>query len=58
VAKIFEPLFTTKARGIGLGLAVARTLAHANGGDITVASQPGVGATFTLRLPAVAAEGA
>lgn len=49
--KIFEPLFTTKARGIGLGLAVSRSLAHANGGTLSVSSQPGAGATFTLTLP-------
>jgi signal transduction histidine kinase len=54
MAKIFEPLFTTKARGIGLGLAVSRSLAANNGGDLTVASQPGVGATFTLTLPLAA----
>ena len=35
-AKIFEPLFTTKARGIGLGLAVSRSLAEANGGALTL----------------------
>jgi signal transduction histidine kinase len=58
LTKIFEPLFTTKARGIGLGLAVARTLVQANGGTLTVASEPGAGATFTLLLPTVAAEGA
>ncbi|MGH7668756.1 MAG: sensor histidine kinase, partial [Gemmatimonadaceae bacterium] len=50
--KIFEPLFTTKARGIGLGLSVSRSLAQANGGDISVVSHPGDGATFTLELPA------
>ncbi|MBX6331682.1 MAG: HAMP domain-containing protein [Gemmatimonadaceae bacterium] len=49
--KIFEPLFTTKARGIGLGLSVARTLATANDGTLTVASRAGEGATFTLTLP-------
>jgi len=48
--KIFEPLFTTKARGIGLGLAVSRTLARANGGDLTVSSQPGSGASFSLAM--------
>jgi signal transduction histidine kinase len=48
--KIFEPLFTTKARGIGLGLAVSRTLARANGGDLNVESEPGQGATFRLTL--------
>jgi signal transduction histidine kinase len=51
--KIFEPLFTTKARGMGLGLAVSRALAIANGGDITVESRQGQGATFTLILPQV-----
>jgi signal transduction histidine kinase len=54
--KVFEPLFTTKARGIGLGLAVSRTLARANSGDLTVTSSPGQGATFRLTLP-VATEG-
>ncbi len=52
IERIFEPLFTTKARGIGLGLAVSRALAQANGGDITAASDPGRGATFTLTVPA------
>jgi signal transduction histidine kinase len=51
IEKIFEPLFTTKARGIGLGLAVSRTLARANGGDLTVRSVLGQGATFRLTLP-------
>lgn len=49
---IFEPLFTTKARGIGLGLAVSRSLVRANGGEITVDSRPGDGCTFSLTLPA------
>jgi signal transduction histidine kinase len=52
--KIFEPLFTTKARGIGLGLAVSRALARANLGDLTVSSVPGHGAQFTVLLPVAA----
>jgi signal transduction histidine kinase len=52
-AKIFEPLFTTKARGIGLGLAVSRSLAEANGGALTL-DDPGGGARFTLTLPCAA----
>ena len=52
LAKVFEPLFTTKARGIGLGLSVSRSLAEANDGTLTAASTPGAGAAFTLTLPA------
>jgi signal transduction histidine kinase len=51
--KLFEPLFTTKAKGIGLGLAVSRKLAEANGGRIEVQSELGKGSTFTLVLPVV-----
>jgi signal transduction histidine kinase len=58
LSKIFEPLYTTKARGIGLGLAVARSLAEANRGALTVTSRPGEGATFSLELPTSAAEAA
>jgi signal transduction histidine kinase len=49
--RIFEPLFTTKARGLGLGLWVSRTLAEANDAYITVSSTEGAGSTFTLDLP-------
>src|SRR6185295_4322290 len=45
IERIFEPLFTTKARGMGLGLAVSRALAVANGGDVKVRSEVGKGAT-------------
>jgi signal transduction histidine kinase len=49
--RIFEPLFTTKARGIGLGLSVTRSLVEANGGALDVGDAPGGGAMFTVRLP-------
>jgi PAS domain S-box-containing protein len=49
--KIFEPLFTTKAKGIGLGLAVSKTLVEGNRGTIDVESEVGKGSTFTVRLP-------
>ncbi|MEW6288935.1 MAG: GAF domain-containing protein [Thermodesulfobacteriota bacterium] len=51
MVRLFEPLFTTKARGIGLGLAVSRKLAEANGGRIEARNNTGRGATFTVFLP-------
>ena len=49
--KLFEPLFTTKIKGIGLGLAVSKKLIEANGGRIEVKSEAGVGSTFTIWMP-------
>ncbi|GAB4500942.1 MAG: hypothetical protein Fur0035_04820 [Anaerolineales bacterium] len=49
--KLFEPLFTTKIKGIGLGLAVSQKLAEANGGGISVESSLGRGSVFSLFLP-------
>ena len=51
VHKIFEPLFTTKARGIGLGLALSKSLAQANGGDLVLVQERGHGATFAFLMP-------
>jgi signal transduction histidine kinase len=51
LAKMFDPLYTTKARGIGLGLSVSRSLAQANGGEISAESEPGVGSTVTVSFP-------
>ena len=51
MGKLFEPLFTTKTKGIGLGLAVSQKLAEANGGRIEVQSELGKGSTFTVYLP-------
>lgn len=54
--KIFQPLFTTKAKGIGLGLVVCKNLVDANGGQIEVESEPGKGTTFMVLLPIVRGE--
>jgi len=51
LSQIFKPLFTTKARGIGLGLAISKRMAEANRGTIEVESKEGQGSTFTLILP-------
>ncbi len=51
---IFEPLFTTKRSGTGLGLAVAQQVIDRHGGTIRVESTPGEGTTFYILLPAAA----
>jgi signal transduction histidine kinase len=50
--KIFEPLYTSKKEGLGLGLALSQSFAEANGGIILVESREGRGSTFTLRFGA------
>lgn len=55
--KIFDPLFTKKAKGIGLGLALGRRYAELNNGSLVVESEPGQGATFKLSLPLAETEG-
>jgi len=49
--KIFEPLFTTKSKGIGLGLAISKRVIEDHGGTIEVVSKPDVGSTFVVRIP-------
>ncbi len=51
IGKIFDPLFTTKAKGIGLGLAVCKAIIERHQGHIEVESEVGKGTTFTIRLP-------
>ncbi|MDD2301761.1 MAG: ATP-binding protein [Eubacteriales bacterium] len=51
MGKLFQPLFTTKSRGIGLGLVVCKNLTEANGGRIEVESKACEGTTFAVVLP-------
>jgi signal transduction histidine kinase len=51
MSKLFQPLFTTKAKGTGLGLAVCKRIVEAQQGEITVESEFGVGTSFTIKIP-------
>jgi two-component system sensor histidine kinase HydH len=57
VAKMFEAFYTTKAKGLGLGMPYAKKVIEEHGGEIGVESSPGAGTLVTVRLP-VDAEGA
>jgi signal transduction histidine kinase len=57
MGKLFQPLFTTKAKGIGLGLVLCKNLVEANGGRIKVESRLGEGSTFSVILPVAGNEG-
>ena len=52
LTRIFDPYFTTKKSGTGLGLAVVHSIIKNHGGSVAAASPPGAGTTFTLFLPA------
>jgi len=54
--RVFQPYFTTKPLGTGLGLFVSRQIVEERGGRLTFASEPGQGTTFTVRLPAARPE--
>jgi len=56
IRQILEPLYSTKARGLGLGLAITRAILEKHGGQLGVTSQEGQGATFSVRLPVNTAE--
>ena len=49
--RLFDPLFTTKSQGTGIGLSIARTIVAAHGGDIGVENNPSAGATFRFSVP-------
>ena len=56
--RIMEPLYSTKTRGLGLGLAIARAILEKNQGSLLVTSEVGRGSTFTVRLAASTVDGA
>ena len=49
--RVFQPLFSTKARGIGFGLSIARLVIDRHGGTIEAKSEPGKGANIVIQLP-------
>lgn len=51
ITKVFEPYFTTKARGLGLGLSLCKKYVEAHGGRIELESEVGKGTTFIVKLP-------
>jgi len=51
MSKLFQPLFTTKAKGTGFGLSVCKRIVEAHRGEISVESEEGVGTSFTIKIP-------
>lgn len=51
--RLFEPFFTTRAQGVGMGLAISRSIVEAHGGCLWAESTPGVGSAFQFTLPAL-----
>ncbi|HUD56675.1 MAG TPA: ATP-binding protein [Terracidiphilus sp.] len=53
MARLFEPFFTTRAEGIGMGLAISRSIIEAHGGKLWAESVSNQGAVFLFTLPAL-----
>ena len=56
LARVFEPFVTTKAKGLGIGLAIVRGIIEEHGGTIQAVNNPDGGATFWFTLPAIDSE--
>jgi signal transduction histidine kinase len=54
LAHIFQPFFTTKEHGRGLGMAAVLGIVRAHNGVVTIDSKPGIGTTVSVRLPSTA----
>jgi len=57
VERLFQPLYTTKPEGLGMGLAIARTIVDAHGGRLRASNNAAGGATFQFTLPVAADRG-
>jgi signal transduction histidine kinase len=53
LSRVFEPYFTTKTSGTGLGLLIVRRIVREHGGELSIESSEGKGLTVTIRLPHV-----
>ncbi|MCK4452330.1 MAG: histidine kinase, partial [Anaerolineae bacterium] len=53
MARLFEPFYTTKENGTGLGLATSHSIIQQHGGTMTAGNAPGGGAVFTVALPMI-----